>query len=498
MMEYKIYINGEFRNSSDKSTMDAVNPYDRSVFATLAKATVVDTKAAIKAAREAFDSRIWSNKSREERSAIIKQIADKIKENSALLQELEIKESGSTYKKSKDDMFLTYRAASTFAKLALTDLNEELAISKAGVSKNLLVREPVGVVSAIIPWNFPLQMAMWKIAPALAAGCTIVLKPAPETSVSALELAKIIDASDLPKGVVNIITGDAEVGQEMVTNPMVDKVAFTGSTEIGKIIMQNAAATMKNLTLELGGKSAGIILDDADLELAVDGSAYAGYFHNGQCCVAGSRLIMTNKIYDEVVDRLKAKLAKMKIGNPMDKDTDIGPVVSHKHQQRVLEYIEIGKKEGARLVYGGGVPKGFEQGCYIEPTLFADVNNDMRIAQEEIFGPVLSVIKAKDENDAIRIANATNFGLAGGVWSKDNEKAMNVARMLRAGTIWINEWHLLNDFAPFGGFKQSGVGRELGIEGLKAYTEVKHIHVDEILDRKKKFWYNVTVPQDLP
>jgi len=496
MLEYKIYINGEFKDASDKGTMDAVNPYDRSVFAKLAKATVADTRAAITAARNAFDSGVWSSKTREERSAVIKQIADKIKENSALLQELEIKELGSTYKKSKDDMFLTYRAASTFAKLAMTDLNETLDISKEGVSKNLLVHEPVGVVSAIIPWNFPLQMAMWKIAPALAAGCTIVLKPAPETSVSALELAKIIDSSDLPKGVVNIITGDAEVGQEMVTNPMVDKVAFTGSTEVGKIIMQNAAASMKKVTLELGGKSAGIILDDADLELAVDGSAYAGYFHNGQCCVAGSRLIMTNKIYDEVVDRLKAKLAKMKIGNPMDKDTDIGPLVSDKQQKRVLEYIEIGKKEGARLVYGGGIPAGFEQGCYVEPTLFADVDNDMRIAQEEIFGPVLAVIKAKDENDAIRIANASNFGLAGGVWSRDNERAMSIAKKLRAGTVWVNEWHLLNDKAPFGGYKQSGVGRELGIEGLKAYTEVKHIHVDEVLDRKKKFWYNVTVPQD--
>ncbi len=496
MLEYKIYINGEFRNSSDGGRVDAVNPFDRSVFAKLAKSTIADTKSAIQAARNAFDSEIWSDKSREERSAIIKQIADKIKENSALLQELEIKESGSTFKKSKDDMFLTYRAASTFAKLALVDLSEVLPISKEGVSKNIVVYEPVGVVSAIIPWNFPLQMAMWKIAPALAAGCTIVLKPAPETSVSALELAKIIDSTDLPKGVVNIITGDAEVGEEMVTNPLVDKVAFTGSTEIGKKVMALASWSMKNVTLELGGKSAGIILDDADLDLAVDGSAYAGYFHNGQCCVAGSRLILTNKIYDEVVERLKNKLAKMKIGNPMDKDTDIGPLVSDKQQKRVLEYIEIGKKEGARLVYGGGVPKGFESGCYVEPTLFADVDNNMRIAQEEIFGPVLAVIKAKDENDAIRIANASNFGLAGGVWSKDNERAMNVARKLRAGTVWVNEWHLLSDSAPFGGYKQSGVGRELGLEGLKAYTETKHIHVDEILDRKKKFWYNVTVPQD--
>ncbi|HMQ80297.1 MAG TPA: aldehyde dehydrogenase family protein, partial [Ignavibacteria bacterium] len=354
MLEYKIYINGEFRDASDKGTMDSINPYDKSVFAKLAKSTVEDTKLAIKAARNAFDSGVWTGKTNEERSVILKQIADKIKENSAMLQELEIQESGSTYKKSKDDMFLTYRAASTFAKLALTDLNETLDISKEGVSKNLLVREPVGVVSAIIPWNFPLQMAMWKIGPALAAGCTIVLKPAPETSVSALELAKIIDSTDLPKGVVNIITGDAEVGEEMVTNPMVDKVAFTGSTEIGRKVMSLASATMKSVTLELGGKSASIILDDADLDLAIDGSAYAGYFHNGQCCVAGSRLILTNKNYDEVVERLKAKLAKMKIGNPMDKDTDIGPMVSEKQQKRVLEYIEIGKKEGAKLVYGGG------------------------------------------------------------------------------------------------------------------------------------------------
>lgn len=496
MLEYKIYYNGEFRDASNKGTIVAINPYDRSVFAKLAVSSVEDTGAAIKAARNAFDSGVWSGKPREERSSIIKQIAEKIKENSSLLQELEIKESGSTYKKSKDDMYLTYRAASTFAKLALSDLDEELDISKEGVSKNLLVREPVGVVSAIIPWNFPLQMAIWKIAPALAAGCTIVLKPAPETSVSALELAKIIDSTDLPKGVVNIITGDAEVGEEMITNPMVDKVAFTGSTEVGRKVMSLASETMKKITLELGGKSASIILDDADLDLAIDGSAYACYFHNGQCCVAGSRLILTNKIHDEVVERLISKLGKMKIGNPMDKDTDIGPLVSNKHQKRVLEYIEIGKKERAKLVHGGGVPKGFEGGCYVEPTLFADVTNDMRIAREEIFGPVLCVIRAKDEEDAIRIANESSFGLAGGVWSKDNDRALRVAKKLRAGTVWINEWHLLNDKAPFGGYKQSGVGRELGIEGLKAYTELKHIHIDEVLDRKKKFWYDVTVPQD--
>ncbi len=495
MLEYKLYIDGQFRNASDKNTFDSINPFDKGVIAKIAKATIDDTRDAIKSARKTFDSGVWSDKSREERSAVLKQIADKVKEHSARLQELEIKDSGSTFKKSRDDMFLTYRAASTFSKLALVDLSEDIGISKEGVSKNIVVREPVGVCSAIIPWNFPLQMAMWKIAPALAAGCTIVLKPAPETSITALELAKLIDETDLPKGVVNIITGDADVGEEMVTNPMADKVAFTGSTEVGKKVMELASGTMKKVTLELGGKSANIILDDADIELAIDGSIYAAYFHMGQCCVAGSRMILSAKIYDEFVDRIKAKLAKMKIGNPMDKDTDVGPLVSEKQQKRVLDYIEIGKKEGARLIYGGGVPKEFD-GYFVEPTLFADVTPDMRIAQEEIFGPVLSVIKVKNEEDAVNAANNSSFGLAGGVWSKDNDRAMRIAKKLRAGTIWINEWHLINDKAPFGGYKQSGLGRELGLEGLKSYTEIKHIHIDEILDRKKKFWYNVTVPAE--
>jgi aldehyde dehydrogenase (NAD+) len=493
MLEYKLYINGEFRYSSDKSTFDSINPFDRSVVAKIAKATVHDVRDAIKSARNAFDSGVWSMKSREERSTVLKQIADKFKENSAHFQELEIKDSGSTFKKSKDDMYLCFRALSTFSKLALVDLSEDPGISKQGVSKNYLLREPVGVCAAIIPWNFPLQMAVWKIAPALAAGCTIVLKPAPETSVTALEFAKLIDQTDLPKGVVNIITGDAEQGEEMVTNEMVDKVAFTGSTEIGKKVMKLASNTMKKVTLELGGKSANIILDDADIELASDGSLYACYFHQGQCCTAGTRLILTDKTYDQFLERIIGKLKKMKLGNPMDKDTDVGPLVSEKQQKRVLEYIELGKKEGAKLAYGGGVPGEFN-GFFVQPTLFSNVKNEMRIAQEEIFGPVLCVIKVKNEDEAVTVANNTVYGLAGGVWSRDNEKAMRVASRLRAGTVWVNEWHLLSDMAPFGGYKQSGIGRELGLEGVKSYTEVKHIHVDEILDRKKKFWYNVTVP----
>lgn len=493
MLEYKLYIDGKYVDSASSDTFDSINPYDKSVVAKMALAGVSDTRDAIKAARDTFDSGVWSEKSREERSAVMRQMADVLKENSQRLQELEILDSGSTWRKAKDDMYLAYRAMSTFSKLALSSFDEDPGISKEGVSKNLLVRAPIGVVSAIIPWNFPLEMAIWKIAPALAAGCTIVLKPAPETSVTALEFAKLLEKTDLPHGVVNIITGDAEVGEEMVKNPMVDKVAFTGSTEIGKRVMELAASNIKKVTLELGGKSANIVLDDADMELAVDGSLYACYFHMGQCCVAGTRLILSDKIHDEFINRMVEKMKKMKIGNPMDKDTNIGPLVSERQQERVLYYIDIGKKEGAKLIYGGGVPKEFK-GYFVEPTLFDNVTNNMRIAREEIFGPVLTVIRAKDEKEAVEIANNSNYGLAGGVWSKDNEKALSIANKLRAGTVWINEWHLLNDRAPFGGYKQSGIGRELGLEGLKEYTELKHIHIDEVRDRKKKFWYDVTVP----
>ncbi len=494
MLEYKLYIGGKYVDSSGGKTFDSINPYDKSVVAKIALANVDDARAAINEARNTFDSGIWSDKSREERSSIMKQIADLLKEYSSKLQELEILDSGSTWKKAKDDMYLCYRAMNTFSRLALQPIDEDPEISKEGVSKNLLVRAPVGVVAAIIPWNFPLEMAIWKIAPAIAAGCTIVLKPAPETSVTALEFARLLEKTDLPHGVVNIITGDAEVGEEMVTNPLVDKVAFTGSTEIGKRVMELAAGTMKKITLELGGKSANIVLDDADMELAVDGSLYACYFHMGQCCVAGTRLILSYKIHDEFIGSMVEKMKRMKIGNPMDKDTDIGPLVSERQQQRVLYYIGVGKKEGARLVYGGNVPGGLT-GYFIEPTLFDNVTNDMRIAREEIFGPVLSVIKVKDEQEAIAVANNSSYGLAGGVWSKDRDKALSIANKLRAGTVWVNEWHLLNDRAPFGGYKQSGIGRELGSEGLKEFTELKHIHIDEVLDRKKKFWYNVTVPE---
>ena len=494
MEKYLLYINGEFKEGSTGKYFKAINPADGSEIAEIAEATVDDAKAAIDAARNAFDSGVWSEMSREERSAIIKQIVDKINENKDKLTELEVKDSGSTLKKAGEDVYLSARNLNTCAKLALVDLNEVSEVSKEGVSKNLIVREPIGVCAQIIPWNFPLKMAIWKIGPALAAGCTIVLKPAPETSVTAMELVKLVDQTDLPKGVLNIITGDAEVGTEMVSNPKVDKVAFTGSTEVGKIIMRNAADTLKKVTLECGGKSANIVLDDADIDMAVDGAIYAGFYHQGQCCEGGTRLLIQESIYDEFITKMKDKMSRMKIGDPMDKTTDVGPVVSQEQFDRVMGYIELAKEEGAEALTGG--KRSGDKGFFIEPTVFVNAENSMKHVQEEIFGPVISVLKFKDDAEAVKIANDSIYGLGGAVWSKNDDRAMEIAKKVRTGTIWINEYHLMSERVPFGGYKQSGIGREFGIDGIKEYTELKHIYIDEVKDREKKFWYGTVVPKD--
>lgn len=494
MEKYLLYINGEFKEGSTGKFFKAVNPADGSEIAEIAEATVDDAKDAIDAARNAFDSGVWSGKTGEERSAIIKQIVDKINENKDKLTELEIKDSGSTFKKASEDIYLSARNLNSFAKLALVDLNEVSDVSKEGISKNLIRREPIGVCAQIIPWNFPLKMAIWKIGPALAAGCTIVLKPAPETSVTAMELAKLIDQTDLPKGVLNIITGDVEVGSEMVTNSNVDKVAFTGSTEVGKIIMKNAANTLKKVTLECGGKSANIVLNDADIDMAVDGAIYAGFYHQGQCCEGGTRLLIQDSIYDDFISKMKDKMSKMVIGDPMDKKTDVGPVVSQEQFDRVMNYIKIAQSEGATALTGG--KQHGSTGYFIEPTVFINAENSMKHVQEEIFGPVISVMKFNDDDEAVKIANDSIYGLGGAVWSEDENRAMKVADRLRTGTVWINEYHLLNEKVPFGGYKQSGIGREFGIDGIKEYTEVKHIYVDDVKERDKKFWYGTVVPKD--
>ena len=499
MRTYQLYIDNEFVNAADGRTFSSTNPFNQEVIASCARAGVADVQRAIKAARLAFDNGPWPRMSREERAAFLKSISDKINENSKTLAELEVADSGSTIRKAKEDIYLSARNMNSFSKLALVDLQESLdSVSRPGFSRNFLHHDPIGVVAAIIPWNFPLKMAIWKLGPALAAGNTVVLKPSQETPVTAMELARLIHEVGLPRGVVNIITGfGSDVGAELTSNPMVDKIAFTGSTPVGQQIMRSAAGTLKKVTLECGGKSANIVLDDADLSIAIDGALYAIFYHQGQCCEAGTRLLLPEPIADEFMQKMVAKTRAMKVGDPMQISTDIGPLASKKQQEIVLSYIERGKREGAKLATGGGIPATPEcaNGFFVEPTIFDNVDNTSTIAQEEIFGPVLSVIRYKSVEDAIRMANDSVYGLAGGVWSGDPEKAMHVARQLRAGTVWINEWHLLNERAPFGGYKQSGIGREFGIDGLKEYTEAKHIHIDEVGVREKKTWYDTVVPK---
>lgn len=498
MRTYRLFINNEFSHAADGRTFTGINPYTQEPIAQFARAGAADVARAVAAAREAFDKGPWPHMSREERATLLKALSDRINENKKLFVELEVQDSGSTIRKAGEDIYLSARNLANFARLGLTELDRELdGVSKPGFSKNLLLHEPIGVVAAIIPWNFPLKMAVWKLGPALMAGNTVVLKPSEETSVTIMELAQHIRDVGFPPGVVNIVTGfGAEAGAELVKHPLVDKIAFTGSTLTGQYIMQAAAPHLKKLTLECGGKSANIVLDDADLELAVDGAMYAIFYHAGQCCEAGTRLLLPNSIADRFVEILVEKTKQIRLGDPMQPTTDMGPLISQKQLDRVLGYIQKGKAEGARLLVGGGRPTSAEcaKGFFVEPTIFDHVNNRSTIAQEEIFGPVLSIIRYSTDDEAVTLANDSIYGLAAGVWSRDSERAMNVARRLRAGTVWINEWHLLNERAPFGGYKQSGIGREFGIEGLKEYLELKHLYIAELHERAKRTWYDVVVP----
>jgi len=347
-------------------------------------------------------------------------------------------------------------------------------------SRHYVRREPIGVCVGIVPWNFPFTMGIWKVAMAALMGNSVILKPASDTPLSALALARIVVQSKVPAGVINVISGPGgALGEVLCQHPKVDKIAFTGSTEVGSQIMAMASKTIKKVTLELGGKSANIVLDDADLDSAVDGAILASFLHSGQVCESGTRLLVSNKLYDVFMQRLRARVEQVRVGYQLHPKTKMGPLVSKKQLESVAEYVRIGKQEGAELVTGGSPVEvqGFAGGHYYAPTIFGNVGNGMRIAQEEIFGPVLSVIRYESEEEAVAIANQSIYGLAGGVWSRDIARAERVANQVRTGTMWINDYHLFSDLAPFGGYKQSGIGRELGMWGLEEYTELKHVHV---------------------
>ncbi len=501
METYQLYIGGKFQDAENGATRPTTNPYNGEVIANIPVASENDALAAIAAARKAFDEGPWPHMTGEERGEIISGLAARMKELHKDFARIESLDSGGTITKTGADAYLAHRQMSYFGKMAANYNAEPVEIdgmARPGRSFNFTIREPIGVCASIIPWNFPYLMAVWKLGPALATGNTIILKPASDTPLSAMELTRLIDECGFPPGVVNVISGPGgSIGNVLTTSPDVDKVAFTGSTEVGREIMAKAAGTLKKVTLECGGKSANVVLHDANWDIAVDGSLFASFYHQGQVCESGTRLLLPAEQHDDFVDRMVARLEALPLGDPLDPATRVGPVVSKGHMQTVLNYIEKGKAEGATLACGGeqALDGDLAKGCFIRPTIFTNVTNDMTIAQEEIFGPVLCVMKYQDEDEAVAIANDSIYGLGGGVWSEDLERAQAVAARMRTGTVWINDWHLLSEQMPFGGYKQSGIGREFGEEGLNEYTEVKALHVDDARTRENKPWFDMLVPR---
>ena len=482
---------------------EILNPATGEVVATTARGTVEYADAAVAAARESFEAGSWSQLSPQERSRVMLEIGEAFSDQADEFVELEKMANGATVRVATG-YHVGYSVLhwNYFAELAGNYQFETAAptASFPNLAQSYIRREPIGVCAAISPFNFPLLLTLWKVGPALAAGNSVVVKPDEKTPLTMLRFAQLAEEFGLPPGVLNVITGvGEEVGARLATHPGVDKIAFTGSTAVGREVMRLASGTVKQVTLELGGKSPVIVLDDADLDAAVDAALYGCFLHSGQVCESGTRLLLPDSIHDEFVDRLVARAAQIKVGDPDDFDTDMGPVVSKEQQDRILGYIRSGEEEGAKIVFGGGVPEGeqFQRGYWVEPTIFVDVTNDMKIAQEEIFGPVLSIIRYEGEDEALRIANDTPYGLASAVWSNDDERALAVAKRIRAGTVWINDHHNINCQVPFGGYKQSGIGRELGPHALDAYTETKNVHLDlsRRLDRRP---YDVLLSEPPP
>ncbi|GIW50907.1 MAG: aldehyde dehydrogenase [Gemmatimonadales bacterium] len=475
ILKTDLFINNEWRPASTGARFEVINPATEEVIAEVAEASLDDVDAAVKAARACFESDAWRSLSARQRGALLYRAADLLEERLEEMCRLETLHNGKPLFESKIDVEMTIETLRYYAGWADKIAGNTIPVD--GPFFTYTLREPVGVVAAIVPWNFPLNLASWKFAPALAAGCTVVLKPASETPLTALAMADIMQQAGFPPGAFNVVCGGGStVGAQLVRHPGVDKIAFTGSTAVGKEIMREAASTLKRVTLELGGKSPNIIFADADLKAAVRGAHNGIFYGKGEVCAAGSRLLVERSVHDQVVEELAERARKLVPGDPFDKNTRLGPVVSKKQQEIVLSYIEAGKKE-AKLIAGGNPAKVNGKGYYVEATIFDDARPGMKIVDEEIFGPVLAVLTFDDVEEGIELANRTIYGLAAGIWTRDIQKAHRVARAIKAGTVWINTYNFYDAAAPFGGYKQSGFGRELGREALEAYTEVKTVWV---------------------
>ncbi|GAA5233694.1 aldehyde dehydrogenase [Verticiella sediminum] len=473
---YTQFIDGEFTPAAGER-LPTVDPVSGEQWATIARGTRDDVDAAVRAAQRAFEGGEWAAMNPSQRGAVLRRIGDLVTEHAEWLAHVEQRDNGKL--SAELSMQMRYMANYYYYYGGLADKIEGTVVptDKAGVF-NYTVYEPLGVVACITPWNSPLPLASMKIAPGLAAGNTVVLKPSEFTSASLLELMKLFQLAGVPKGVVNVVTGlGAEVGEALVGHPLVARIAFTGGPEAGQRINEQAARHMKRVTLELGGKSPNIVFEDADLDNALKGAVAGIFAASGQTCVAGSRLLLQESIHDEFLARLVEIAKNVRFGHPADPDTQVAPISTEPQLRKVESYVAIAKEDGARLVAGGQraeVPD-CPKGLFFQPTIFADVNNRMRIAQEEVFGPILSVIKFKDEAEAIAIANDIEFGLAAGVWTESMPRALRMAGKVRAGTVWINNYRSTSVTSPFGGFKMSGVGRECGIAGMREYMEIKSV-----------------------
>jgi betaine-aldehyde dehydrogenase len=482
---YFNFINGKWEPAASSKTFPVYDPSTEEVIAHVAASEAADVDSAVKSARAAFDAGPWPQTTAQDRGRILFKLAEKIRQNSAALAELECRNSGKPIVEAEYDIADVATCFEYYGGLANKVTGQVNPVPANALSFTL--KEAVGVAGQIIPWNYPLLMAAWKLAPAIAAGCCCVLKPAEQTPLTALEFANCFEEAGLPPGVVNIVNGFGETaGAALVAHPAVDKIAFTGSAAVGKIIVKSAADTLKRVTLELGGKSPNIFFADADWEAAVDGALFGVFINQGEVCSAGSRILVEKKIYSKFVEAMTEKAKRIKLGPPLERETKMGPLVSKEQYDRVSGYLDLGKKE-AKTAIGGGRPKQIGKGYYLEPTIFYDVDNNARISREEIFGPVASVIPFETEPDAIRIANDTPYGLAGAVWTRDIYKAFRVVKSLRAGIIWVNHMQPTYVEAPWGGYKQSGFGRELGPWGLEEYLETKQVFVN--LDENPIGWY---------